>query len=126
MRLDSCSGIIIILLLTHDYLSVWCLNEGITLEQLHEGHLGHQQSKPHPNAAARTKPKWYVTKLRTFGSLICCKSRDKKLRPQLVACTCKQKVIHTYQDQIYRDLSNRVDLVEAINKVLQLWRPVEW
>ena len=36
-----------------------------------------------------------------------------------------QRVIHTYQDQIYRDLSSRVDLVEAVNKVLQLWHPAE-
>ena len=58
--------------MTH-YLSVWCPDKGVPLEQLYEDNLSLQQSKPHPNAVARTKTKWQVTELGTFCFLFCFK-----------------------------------------------------
>ena len=54
------------------YLCVWCPHKGVPLEQLHEGYLSLKQSKPHPNAAARTKTKWQMAELGPLGSLLCC------------------------------------------------------
>ena len=52
------------------YLGIWCPNKGVLLKQLYESHLSLQQSKPHSNAAARTKTKWHVSKLWPLGSLL--------------------------------------------------------
>ena len=52
------------------YLSVWCPDKGVLLEQLYQSHLSLQQSKPHPYAVARTKSKWHVSKLWPLGSLL--------------------------------------------------------
>ena len=62
----------------HAYLSIWCPDKGVPLEQLYEGYLSLQQSKPHPNAVARTKTKWHVSKLRPLGSLLWSKPTKKK------------------------------------------------
>ena len=60
------------------YLSVWCPDKGVLLEQLYQSHLSLQQSKPHPNAVAWAETKWNVSKLWPLGSLLWGKPIQKK------------------------------------------------
>ena len=55
------------------YLSLWNSGEGEPLEQLNEGNLSLQQSKPYSDADARAKAEWHVAKLRPLGLFLWCK-----------------------------------------------------
>ena len=70
-----------------EYLSIWCPNKSVLLEQLYESHLSLQQSKPHPNAAARTKTKRHVSKLWPLGSLLWGKPTTETVTIQYHTCT---------------------------------------
>ena len=95
------------------YLSIWCPDKGVPLEQLYEGYLSLQQSKPHPNAVARTKTKWHVNCGRSFSFLLCCESYSCKMiiETLLIFLRYMYSILDflTYQDQISLGPSNTWD-----------------
>ena len=74
-------------------LCVWCPDKGVPLEQPHESYLSLQQSKPHPNTVARSKTKWHVTELWSFGFLLWCEPIKKRFPGRQIKHTTLNKRI---------------------------------